>query len=243
MENTQKIGRILEAMKAFSRFETRKNEVLVSMIYQLQEALSDDTVDREDIMQSVESCIGQFDHELDTITAKINMEEEIPYSHAELKLFSQLSELKNNNYIAERVTIRTKLGEVVVNAVAITPKAIFLIAIDSANDNVLIDSAGKYFNIGRFVVEKRSIVERLRLAADSIKAELKVFGFENAVNVVSTLYYPYSFFGVQNKCRDVKISYAFQLRRVIDDYEGGDIYLEEDIKKIFEILSKAEDRD
>ena len=241
MENAQKINRILEAMKAFSRFETRKNEVLVSMICQLQEAMSDNTVDREDIMQSLENCIGQFDSELEAITCKISAEDETPCSHAEAKLFRELSELKSMNYIVKKVTIGTRLGVAEVGAIVITPKAMFLVVIDSAKDNVLIDSAGKYFSVERFSVEKNNIVERLELAGKCIKAELKVYGFDKNVNVVSTLYFPYSFFGVKNNCENVKTSYAFGLGHVIDDYEGEDIFSEGDMRQIFEILGKAQD--
>jgi len=37
-----------------------------------------------------------------------------------------------------------------------------------------------------------------------------------------------------------KESYAFGLGHVIDDYEGEDIFSEEDMRQIFEILSKAQ---
>lgn len=156
----------------------------------------------------------------------------------ENKIFKCLDTVTCKRDIIKNVCLSYENHHTELDAVVITSKAVFLIEVKNSLKDTLIDGKGNLFrmsernvrlnqNIGEKMIDKEYILRKCLEKATHRKTK-----------IVPLVVFSNSETKVTNEYKYIQICYASTISKLIEYYDGEDIYSDEDFEKIKNTLEK-----
>lgn len=163
----------------------------------------------------------------------------------EIQAFRSLETVKTSNVTFHNLELNVEENRGELDAVVVTSKAIFLIEVKNSGHDMVIDAKGNYFRARGYMTMDYNIGEKVNnkefLLRNAVEERLKKLG--KNVNIVNYVVFANSRINVTNRYKYLKTCFLSQLPHLIDEYEGPEIYTEDDMKEIQQSIKSAEHKE
>lgn len=171
---------------------------------------------------------------------------EVAGTNGEKKVFRALETLNTESLVLQNVELMSDSNRAEIDAVVITPKAIFLLEVKNSSHDMIIDARGNYYrargymNFDYNIAEKVNVKEHLLLKTikeSDLSEEIK------KINLVRLVVFANSKMHCDNRFKYLRTCYLSNLPHVIDEHIGKDSYSSEDINAIAAVIEKAQQKE
>ena len=262
MKNTveEKLNMVLTKLTAFSRAKYLKADIETEL-RKLQHEILVIVFDEEHALNAYLTIWDAYNH-----LAQINAErggiadELLEQFKEKCKIFSNLirAEISGNkgenqtayrlsflhgiNRIVRNIQLSNEDGTTELDFVVFTPKAAFILEVKNTKKDVLIDEIGDYYRVGEYTNRDSNLRSKMDFRETLLREALaETMGHRNKdMKVIKLVVFTNKNITLHNKCKELQTCFLGQLPYLIEDYEGADLYTEEDITAMAEAVSLAD---
>lgn len=154
----------------------------------------------------------------------------------------RLSFLHGINRIVRNIQLSNGDGTTELDFVVFTPKAAFILEVKNTKKDVLIDEIGDYYRVGEYTNRDSNMKAKMDFRETLLREALaETMGHRNKdMKVVKLVVFTNKNITLHNKCKELQTCFLGQLPYLIEDYEGADLYTEEDTAAMAEAVSLAD---
>ena len=244
-----RVNEIMETLKAFRKEKFYKDEMLQEL-FDLQAEIVDLTFnethsDNSNLkLYDVERHLTQMnkdqghpaDDELQRFHEGCNVitnaiKAEISGSRGEYKAMKTLGYLHGKHLILRNIEFRSGDCHTELDAIVITPKAVFIVEVKNTGKDIFIDEEGNYYRTGEFLRWDCNLGEKMKLREAMLLEILKRFGFEN-IPINNIVVFTNNRIEIQNKYKGFRTCFLSQLCSIIEGVQSGTLYSEEEMNNI-----------
>ena len=153
------------------------------------------------------------------------------------KAFKVLDTLKTHNVNLKNIELKMGDFQVEFDSILITRKAIFIIEVENSVKDILIDERGDLYRNDKVVNFKFNSIEKMN-EKEYMLRNLLHFTSNDELKIEKLVVFTNSAIKVENKFKNLKHCFLFDLSRIIDEYEGEKIYSKKDIFKFSKLIKK-----
>lgn len=256
MKNNERINEIKGMMTAFSTVCCRRNEVLAQYL-KLQEeilrlSLRDGYIDKgKQRIEDAYACLKERSEQLGSpATEELEQfrkdQKDISY---EIRAFisgeigenraqHSLDSLRTKHRIMRNVELKDGDHRTELDFIVFTRKAVFHLEIKNPQRDIHIDSKGNYFRITDSECFDSNIGEKMNDKEYLLRKAIKGSGISN-INIVSMVVFTNSRSNVCNEYEFLKVAFLSSLPRIIDNYNGYNIYSDDDIESMIDAVEDS----
>lgn len=169
---------------------------------------------------------------------------ELAGNSGEVQAFRSLETVKSDNITFRNLELCNGENRGELDAVVITSKAIFLIEVKNPGHDMIIDAKGNYYRAKGYMDMDYNIGEKINnkefLLRKALEEQMRKIG--KKMNIVTYVVFANSRIEVTNRYKYLDKCYLCHLPHLIDDYEGEDIYADEDMELMKQAILNAEDK-
>lgn len=167
---------------------------------------------------------------------------EISGNKGESQTAYRLSFLHGINRIVRNIQLSNEDGTTELDFVVFTPKAALILEVKNTKKDVLIDEIGDYYRVGEYTNRDSNLKSKMDFRETLLREALaETMGHRNKdMKVVKLVVFTNKSITLHNKCKELQTCFLGQLPYLIEDYEGADLYTEEDIVAMAEAVSLAD---
>lgn len=252
---------IKSKIKAFSK-EAYRNEELLGELFQFQQEIVNLTFEEShaenmnlriyDVHQHLEAKnqeLGAVSDE-DIQKLKVYCKEfssmigrEVAGNSGEKRVFKTLENLNVENIVLQNVELASENSRAEIDAVVITPKAVFLIETKNSTHDMIIDARGNYFRAHGFMDFDYNIAEKVNVKEHLLQQAIKAVessGDIKNVKIIKLVVFANSKMHCDNRYKYLKECYLSNLPHIINEYIGPDAFSLEDMDAIASAIKGAE---
>ena len=257
MMNNTRVQELMASMNSFRKGAYHKSEILNEML-----ALQNEIVNLTfngvhattaelriyDVERHLEELNVECGHVADEALRKFIegskvlcnlIKAEISGNKGEFKAFRSLEYLKSQNVVLKNVELEDGDLRTELDAVVITPKCITIVEVKNTNRNIFIDERGNYYRIGEFLKKDCDIAGKMAVKENLLRKALADAGITD-VKIQGIVVFTDNRIEVQNKYSDLRTCFVSQLNYMIDGIKGEEIFSNDDMEKIKEVVEAAE---
>ena len=122
-----------------------------------------------------------------------------------------------------------------------TSKAAFILEVKNTKKDVLVDETGDYYRVGDYTSRDSNLKSKMGFRETLLREALaETMARRNKdMKVVKLVVFTNNRITLHNKCKELQTCFLAQLPYIIEEYAGEDLYTEEDITAMAELLSSA----
>lgn len=260
MTNIERINAITGELKSFSKERYSREEILPEL-FALQDEMVNLTFNGDhsenaqlkiwDVKRHFQNLNEESGHIADEEFKKFELscndfsnliKSEISGQRGEEKAFRCLKALRSQNKILTNIELKHEDLRCEIDAIVITRKAIFVIEVKNTGKDIIIDEKGNYFRLSQHQSLDKNIGERMNEKVYLLQKVLEDSGIKN-LNIESYLLFTNSSIQVDNQYPYLRECYLSNLCHLIDRYSGRIIYSDQDLNKMYEIISDVKCRE
>lgn len=260
MTRIERKNEIVAAMKSFSKETYHKTEVLPELLL-LQKELVELVFDEEhaakgnlkiwDVEKHLEQLsesnkkvaaeeIAHFEEGCKEICNRIKAE--ISGNWGEEKTFQRLENMKCSGKVIRNIELKAENVRTELDGIVVTPKAIFVVEVKNTKKDIFIDEEGNYYRTGDYMRLDSNIGEKMFNKVSLLKRTLDMLDLPE-IKVESVLVFTNNRIEVNNKYKEIQTCFLGQLPYIIEEYKGGSLYSEEDVKRICQAIKEARSKE
>lgn len=166
---------------------------------------------------------------------------EISGNRGESLVANRLSALKGRNKVLQNVILTHGDAWTECDMVVLTEKAPFIIEVKNTKKNVFFDEEGGYYRNSEYMCYDCNLRQKMDFREYLLKEVIfeKLVQKRRPVNIVKLVVFTNRHIEVRNKCKELKTCFLGELPYLIDEYVGDNLYSEEDIMELAEIIGNA----
>lgn len=251
MSRAERVNEILVSMNAFGKADYRKEEVLGELL-ELQKELVNATFKEKhaensslriwDVERRLEQLNRERGHVADKELAAFEdkckdvcslIKSEISGRNGEARAFRSLDGIYGKKYIIKNCEMEGNDERTELDAVVVTPKAIFIVEVKNTGKDIIIDENGDYYRNGVFKNWDCNIGEKMNLKEKLLRNALVEAGFDKDVKIQNIVVFTTSnHIEVVCKYEYIKTCFLSLLPHVINNFRGYPLYSDEDMEAI-----------
>lgn len=255
--NENRVNELVASMNSFGKEAYYKRELLdemmalqseiVSLTFNGEHAATADLkiwdVERH-LEQLNEECGHVADEELNQFKSGCKVlcnliKAEISGNRGEYKAFRTLDYIRTDHIILKNIELKDGDDRTELDAVVITPYGITIVEVKNTARDIFIDENGNYYRTGEFLNWDCNIVQKMNLKEDLLKRALEKEEFAN-VDINKIVVFTDNRIKVQNKCSDIKTSFASQLPYLIEGFKKRTDLSQTEMEQLEEVIKNAE---
>ena len=255
--NENRVNELVASMNSFGKEAYYKRELLdemmalqseiVSLTFNGEHAATADLkiwdVERH-LEQLNEECGHVADEELNQFKSGCKVlcnliKAEISGNRGEYKAFRTLDYIRTDHIILKNIELKDGDDRTELDAVVITPYGITIVEVKNTARDIFIDENGNYYRTGEFLNWDCNIVQKMNLKEDLLKRALEKEEFAN-VDINKIVVFTDNRIKVQNKCSDIKTSFASQLPYLIEGFKKRTDLTQTEMEQLEEVIKNAE---
>lgn len=247
MAQAERISEIAASIRSFGRETYHRSEVLPEL-FSFQQELVNLTFGENaggslklwDVESRLERLNEEYGHPADEELRRFQrgsravsnlMKSEISGNRGERMVFRIIDGLMSWNRAVKNVELddgglRTELDEVV-----ITTKCVFIVEVKNTRRDIFISEDGGYYRTGEYSSFDCNIREKTEVKERLLRKVLEQSGVINA-NIQTVVVFTNSGIQVRNRLKGLKVCFLGELRYIIDEYSGDDIYTDDDMNRM-----------
>ncbi len=256
MNITKRIEQIESQITSMSKPMYHKREVLPGLL-DIQKEMVQLTFDADyadnmnlkiyDVVQHLENKNNELNHIADESLERFKSEckdfgnmiaREIAGSKGERLAKRTLEVLQSNRRMLFNVELKEGDIRTELDAVVFTSKAIFMIEVKNPSKDMVIDAKGNYYKAHGYMDFGRNLGEKVNDKSHLLRESLKEIG--KPLNIVEIVVFSNNQIKVENRSKYIKHCFLSQLPHIIDEYNGKDIYADEDMDFMEGLVHSAE---
>lgn len=258
--NENRVNELVASMNSFGKEAYYKRELLdemmalqreiVTLTFNGEHAATADLkiwdVERH-LEQLNEECGHVADEELNQFESGCKVlcnliKAEISGNRGEYKAFRTLDYIRTDHIILKNIELKYGDDRTELDAVVITPYGITIVEVKNTARDIFIDENGDYYRTGEFLNWDCNIVQKMNLKEELLKRALEEEGFAD-VDINKIVVFTDNRIKVQNKCTDIKTSFASQLPYLIEGFKKRTDLSKTAMEQIEEVIKNAESKE
>lgn len=171
---------------------------------------------------------------------------EVAGVNGEKRVFRALETLNTENIVLQNVELMSDSNRAEIDAVVITPKAIFLLEVKNSSHDMIIDARGNYYRAHGYMNFDYNIAEKVNVKEHLLSKAIKESDLPEEIKklkLVRLVVFANSKMHCDNRFKYLKTCYLSNLPHVIDEHIGKDSYSSEDMKAIATVIEKAQQKE
>jgi len=144
--------------------------------------------------------------------------------------FNKLSELKIENRVLRNVELSDESAKTELDAVVLTPKAVWIVEIKNTKKDIFIDEHGQYYRTGEYLRWDSDIGYKMRMKSELLAKLLHNEGYDVPIKCV--VLFSNNRIEVQNKCKQFTTCFLSQLNYLIEENMGEAVLKTTDMNEL-----------